>query len=221
MQKNLEIIALNQDDVLSLNNTQCTRIELCQDMAKDGLSPSLDLLKECLEVTQIPIRVMLRFSSGFKSTPKEEELINTYIQELNLINHQYLQGVVVGYLDENNLINENIIKKIRETLAPKYDICFHKASDQIVNNKVELNKLFNLPIDCILTQGGTSKIEENIENIKNLKELGAKHNIEILLGGGISQNNIKQIKELNLSIHLGSYVREDKDFKNKIDIKLI
>ena len=56
----IEGIATNIQDVHDLNRFGADRIELCGEMEKDGLTPEMSLVKEAVEVSSIPVNVMIR-----------------------------------------------------------------------------------------------------------------------------------------------------------------
>ncbi len=216
--KFLEIIALSYKDVVSISQSEADRIELCIDIQKGGLSPSLDLVNQCLKVTNKPIRIMVRIKDSFVINESEKKLILQYIQSLKKINNKYLNGIVIGYLNSNNKIDQEFTQQIIEHKG-HLEVCFHKAFDLIINDQNEVDKLFDYKINTVLTQGGKNKITDNIVVLKNLIKNNSQ--VEILLGGGIDQTNIKQLIKLNTSIHLGSYARESSSYDKEIDIKKI
>ena len=85
---------------------------------------------------------------------------------------------------------------------------YHKASDQ-TNLPEAYEKLRELGIKRVLTQGGKGSILENSDTIK---ELLKRDYMKTLLGGGINTGNIQQIvKEFNpKEVHIGTCVRQDK-----------
>lgn len=211
----LEIIATSVEDVKQLDKSKCDRIELCVDMELDGLSPSIDLVHECLLVAKVPIRIMLRFEGNFELNNIDSYI--EYIDKIKEIDNGYLEGFVLGFI-KNETIDNNINKLI-EKIAP-YKVTLHKAHEELIanDNYEELKKLYHQydNIDTILTQGGTKPI---LDNLDKLEKLNTEFNL--LLGGGVSLENIEQLLKIKSDIHVGKLVRENNDYNNEYNNQII
>ncbi len=215
--RNLEVIALSKKDVKSLRESEVDRIELCVNIEEDGLSPTIEMVKDCLSITNKKIRVMVRFKDSFLIN--EETLIKEkeFVKELSKISNPFLEGIVLGYKNEDNTLNEEYLKEII-SVKGNLKVTFHKAIETLIENK-EYLKLKDFNIDTVLTQGGILNIEENINTIKKI--ISELNNIEILLGGGINKENIDEILKLGTSIHIGSLARLDKSYDKDYDFEYI
>lgn len=56
----LEVIGTSLKDVKAAEKYHADRVELCQSIAEDGLTPSYGLIKSAVEAVDIPINVMVR-----------------------------------------------------------------------------------------------------------------------------------------------------------------
>ncbi|MDY5584879.1 MAG: copper homeostasis protein CutC, partial [Arcanobacterium sp.] len=94
----LEVIAITVDDAREALRGGADRIELVGTMNDDGLSPTLDTIKEIQDEVGIPIRAMLRTEADFATTELERllELAHSF-SELQV------DGVVLGYLDKGQV----------------------------------------------------------------------------------------------------------------------
>ncbi len=213
----VEIIAHTLNDVMKINKTNADRIELCGDMDQDGLTPKLSLIKSAAENTKKPIRVMIRnHNRNFVYTDKE---ICEMVRQIEYCNQfTKIEGYVIGCLDESETaINvEQMDKLIKAARGKK--ITFHKACDKVLTSE-NIEILINLNVDTILTQGGKTPI---MENQIMLEKLG-KYNdqIQVLLGGGVNFDNYQKLVQFSPNIHLGSAVREQKSYDEKISIEAI
>ncbi len=215
--RNLEVIALSKDDVKELRNSEVDRIELCVNIKEDGLSPSIEMVKECLEITNKKIRVMVRFHDSFLINEDGIKQEKEFVKELSKIESQYMDGIVLGYKNEDNTLNEIYLKEIIKVKGD-LKITFHKAVETLIENN-EYLKLKDFSINTILTQGGIKEIEKNLDEIKKMKN--ELEGIEILLGGGINKDNIQDILKLNTSIHIGSLARLEKSYDKGYDLKYL
>lgn len=214
--KKLEVIAVSIEDIKNLNNTLIDRVEYCSNIEEDGLTPSKEEVLEVLEVTKKPVNIMVRPRNSFYLTEEDKVTNLEFIKWLENIKKQYkyLNGIVIGYLTEENKVDEEFLKEVSE-ICKELKITFHKASDILINNG-NYKKLKEYNITTILTQGGLSTIDSNMSKIKELKQ--EFPNLEILLGGGINEENIKGLLELDVSIHIGSLARVDKSYKKEYNM---
>ncbi len=213
----VEIIAHTLNDVMKINKTTADRIELCGDMDQDGLTPKLSLIKSAAENTKKPIRVMIRnHNHSFVYTEKE---VCEMVRQIEYCNQfAKIEGYVFGCLDESQTaINIEQMKRLIKAAKGK-KITFHKACDRILS-KENLELLIDLNVDTILTQGGQNPIMENQQVITELGRYNDQ--IQILLGGGVNFENYRKLVNLSPNIHLGSAVREQKSYDEKISIEAI
>ncbi len=209
-----EIIATNLADVINISKTNATNIELCQHIDKDGLSPDIKLVSKALRVTTKNIRVMVRIEDSFIiNNDSELQKMLGYIKAIKKINDtRYLDGFVFGYLKDNN-IDYNTMNTLIRACKP-YNITFHKASDLVEINPIELS---NMGIDTILTQGGLKAVEINIAKLIELN----KSDVKILVGGGVNEKNIKLLHDNHLNIHIGGLARFDYSYQKPININKV
>ena len=95
-------------------------------------------------------------------------------------------GVVIGAIKDFK-IDKKIIKEL-VSIAKPMSITFHMAFDEIEDKKAALDKLIELGINSVLTEGGKSPALENMDNLKELIAY-AEDKIIILPGGGITKDN--------------------------------
>ena len=60
----LEVIATSADDAVAAEEGGADRLELVTDLARGGMTPSLDVLDGVLAAVKVPVRVMLRESEA-------------------------------------------------------------------------------------------------------------------------------------------------------------
>ena len=88
------------------------RIELCSSLNKDGLTPTIELIKNCKAVYKGEIHIMIRPKEGdFHYNQNEIIQMKTEIK----LAHQFnLKGVVFGLLLKNGDIDTNNTKTLHE-----------------------------------------------------------------------------------------------------------
>ena len=198
---------------LEAQNNGANRIELCENLAVGGTTPSYGTVKVCLEKLNIPIFPMIRARGGNFVYSKDE--IEIMKEDIRIFKELGVKGVVFGFLTSDNKIDLELTKELVELAAPM-EVTFHKAIDE--TNVLESVNVLNRydKITNILTAGGINNISDNTNNIKAMIE-NSKANI--LLGGGLNFDNVKRIKELTQAtdFHFGTAVRIDKSPFGEID----
>lgn len=105
-------------------------------------------------------------------------------------------------------VDEGFMERVREE-AGKMTVTFHKACDHTPDLVKTYKKLQEMKVDTILTQGGKAAI---LDNLPILKQIPINDKPQILLGGGVTHQNIKTLlQELHpKEVHIGTCVREPK-----------
>ncbi|WP_340111111.1 copper homeostasis protein CutC [Maribellus mangrovi] len=168
------------------------RIELCSDLANDGLTPSDDLLQKACAELKIPVMVMIRPRAGnFVHTTDEIEAMKTAIDKAKATN---AAGVVLGLLTADKRIDESNTRLLAEYAHP-LPVTFHKAIDELEDPVEGVRALKQIPgIKRILTSGGQATALEGQETIKQMiREAGEQ--IIILVAGNVLDSNIIDIQQ--------------------------
>ncbi|MEG0442925.1 MAG: copper homeostasis protein CutC [Carnobacterium sp.] len=172
------------------------RIELCDNLAVGGTTPSKGVMHEtmayCGEKT-IPVMSIIRPRGGnFVYNDTELKIMGYDIIEARNIG---LDGIVIGCLNENNWLDEDALEQILEE-SYGLQITFHMAFDQIpVEKQFEaIDWLIEHDVQRILTHGGPSgaPIETTLPHLKELVDY-ANDRIIILPGGGITNKNAQEV----------------------------
>ena len=100
-------------------------------------------------------------------------------------------GIVIGFLLPDGGID---ISKTQEVikLAGNMDVTFHRAFDMCRNPLKALEQLKEIGIARILTSGANKSAFAGITMLSNLVKK-ANNEINIMPGGGINENNLKEI----------------------------
>lgn len=169
------------------------RIELCSDLANDGLSPRFSLMKKACTQLEIPVMVMARPRAG-NFVYNDEELVQTKIA-INLAKEAGAHGVVIGLLTPDNKIDEPHTRMLAEYAAP-LPVTFHKAIDEMENPVEGVKVLKTIPnIKRILTSGGKPTAMEGQETIRAMMA-EAMGKITILVAGKVADSNVNEIQKL-------------------------
>lgn len=169
------------------------RIELCSDLANDGLTPSLELMKKTISNLKIPVMVMIRPRAG--NFIYSEEEIGEMKSEIDLAKKAGAAGIVFGLLTPDNKIDIKNTQILAEYASP-LPVTFHKAIDELENpveGVIELMKIKN--VKRILTSGGAPTALEGQETIREMIQT-AGDKITILVAGKVLDLNVEEIRKI-------------------------
>ena len=207
----IEICCSSVSSVKNAINYGANRIELCQDLRNDGITPSKRLLNSAIKISTKPINVLIRPRIGdFFYSSEEIKLIEYEIKQIKSLP---INGIVIGILNRENDLPINVLKKLAQIIKP-LDLTFHRAFD-IVNNPIKsMNRLIEIGFDRILTSGQSNTAEKGLKMLLELKEK-ANGKISIMPGGGINENNCHIFLKNGFNeIHLSA---KKKKKENKIE----
>jgi len=199
---NLEICAFNIKDCIDISKFDISRIELCTNKKKGGLTPSKNSIIKSLKLN-IPIHPIIRPRGGNFLYNKTE--LRQMIESIKFCKNIGCHGVVFGILDKKNKINIKMCKKLK-TFCGNMSTTFHRAFDEIADPFNALESIIDLKFDRILTSGQKKNAKQGIKLITQLAER-SKNRISIMPGSGIRSNNIDLfLKNKNINeIHTSSY----------------
>ena len=169
------------------------RIELCSDLANDGLTPSFDQMKKSCFTLKIPVMVMIRPRAG--NFVYSDEEIRKMKSDIDQARNAGASGVVFGLLTKKNIIDKVNTRLLAEYAQP-LPVTFHKAIDELENpveGIIELLKIRN--IKRILTSGGKPTAMEGFATIKEMIKTAGDNTI-ILVAGKVLDSNIHEIQKL-------------------------
>src|SRR5690625_6161967 len=98
----IEVIGLSIDDVIQAEKGGADRVELCQSIVEDGLTPSYGLVKSAVEIARIPINVMIRpHNKSFVYTPNDVKLM---LDDIRMIRELGANGIVICAFTVNVMV---------------------------------------------------------------------------------------------------------------------
>ena len=180
------------EKALEAQNNGANRIELCENLAVGGTTPSYGTVKVCLEKLDIPIFPMIRARGGNFIYSKDE--IEIMKEDIKIFKELGVKGVVLGCLISNNKIDLELTKELVD-LAYPMEVTFHKAIDEIQNPLDYIDDLVNIGIKRILTSGGKATALEGKDLIN---EMIKKSNgrLKIVVAGKVTKGNLNGLSNL-------------------------
>ncbi|ORO80677.1 copper homeostasis protein CutC [Streptococcus oralis] len=168
------------------------RIELCDNLAVGGTTPSYGVTKAAVELAanyDTTIMTMIRPRGGdFVYTDLEIEIM---LEDIRLTAQAGSQGVVFGALTADKKLDKPNLEKLIAA-SKGMEIVFHMAFDELSDeDQLEaIDWLSQVGVTRILTRAGVSgdSLDKRFAHYHRILE-HAKGKIEILPGGGIDLDN--------------------------------
>ena len=189
----IECCVESHSEALIAEKRGADQLELCSDLANDGLTPDTALTEKILETISIPLKVMIRHRKGdFFYDKSDISIIKNQINSMKLIG---IKHVVFGSLTHLNRINLEQIKMVSEWAYPM-NVTYHKAIDLSENFFEDTELLLQFKnVKSLLTSGQASTAEKGYLTLKRLLADFGK-NIKIISAGSITDKNLNKIHNM-------------------------
>jgi copper homeostasis protein len=171
------------------------RIELCENLAEGGLTPSFGRAREVVAATPLPVYAMLRPRAGnfhYSSSEQHQMLL-----DLEMLSKTGIRGVVVGALTEEGMLDERFMA-LTSDKAKQYNlgITFHRAFDVCKDPESVLKTLIDIGVERILTSGFQPKVDpQGLAQIMSW----AKNRIQIQAGSGVNAEVVPSLKGVDVT----------------------
>lgn len=198
-----EFCAENMEHVPAAVAAGAARIELCDNLAVGGTTPSYGVIRAAVAFARergVDVMCMVRPRGGsFEHTAEEAAMMR---DDLVMAKSLGVTGVVFGCLKDGRLDREltsELVRLAHEDVpeAPgRVAVTFHMAFDALApEDQLEaIDWLAGLGVERILTHGGAAgtPIAGNLDRLRSFVERAAGR-IIILPGGGITWENAEDV----------------------------
>lgn len=164
------------------------RVELCEALEVDGLTPSESMIEEAVGLG-IPVQVLIRPRKG--DFVYDEKEVQSMVESIRFAKKSGANGVVFGALRPDGSIDAETIRRLVSE-SKGLSITFHRAFDVCSEPLVALEQIISLGCHRLLTSGQASTAEKGIPLIKKLVEQSAGRLI-IMPGSGVNVGNARRI----------------------------
>ncbi|WP_283279549.1 copper homeostasis protein CutC [Streptococcus dysgalactiae] len=183
----------------TLDAGQVTRVELCDNLAVGGTTPSYGVIKEACQLLHdknISVATMIR--------PRGGDFVYNDL-ELKAMEEDILKAIeagsdalVLGLLTSENQLDTDAIEQLLPA-TQGLPLVFHMAFDRIPTDhqRQALDQLIDYGFVRVLTHGSpeSTPITDNVEQLKDLITYANKR-IEIMIGGGVTAENCQSLSQL-------------------------
>jgi copper homeostasis protein len=185
----LEVIAFHIGSCAVAERSGADRIELCDNPAEGGTTPSYGMIRTARERTSIQLYPIIRPRGGdFLYTDEEFRVM---LQDVKLCRELGCDGVVTGLLNPDGSIDHERTSRLTEAAYPM-GVTFHRAFDRVSDHLSALEDVIRCGCERILTSGRKPTAEEGIVTLRELVEQAAGRLI-IMPGSGVRSGNLAAI----------------------------
>lgn len=191
-----EFCAENVTNLEKAMQAGARRIELCDNLAVGGTTPSYGVIRAAVELAKpynVTVMTMIRpRGGGFVYNALEIEIM---LEDIQMARSAGTHGLVFGVLTTANKIDYPKMEKLLKA-SQGLEVVFHMAFDAIPREHQfsEMDWLMEHSVKRILTHGGLAEgpIQEHFSWLYELINHAASR-IDILPGGGITVDNRDEI----------------------------
>jgi len=184
----LEVCCADLQSVRAAKEGGAHRVELCQALELDGLTPSPAMMEEAVGMG-IPVQVLIRPREGDFVYSKDEVLCMQ--RDIRQSRQLGANGVVIGAMKPDGSIDEAAVRQLVGE-AEGLSITFHRAFDVCAKPREALEQIISLGCHRLLTSGQMPTAEQGIPLLKELVEQAAGR-IIIMPGAGVNPQNAHRI----------------------------
>ena len=205
----LELIAFNIQSCIDAQAAGAHRIELCDNPADGGTTPSYGFIKAARDKLTIDLYPIIRPRGGdFLYTDDEFDIMKSEIKVCKVFG---CNGIVTGMLNADGTVDKKRCKELVE-LARPMGVTFHRAFDRTIDLLQALEDVIETGCERILTSGGVPNAIDGADMIAQLVNKSADR-IIIMPGSGVRADNIKMLAEKTGAVEFHSSARTNLESK--------
>lgn len=187
----LEVCCGDIASVRAASEGGAQRVELCDRLDLDGLTPSIQMMREARAVPGLRLHVLIRCREGNFAYNNDE--INEMVESIKVAREVGADGVVIGALTPQGDVDVVAVKRMM-CEAQGMQVTFHRAFDVCRNPHEALEQIITLGCHRILTSGQAPNAVEGIPLLSELVQRAAGR-IIIMPGAGVNEVNASKILE--------------------------
>ena len=181
----------NLKEALIAQESGADRVELCNNLAIGGVTPSYGTIKFCRQNLKIPLMTMIRPRGGdFVYNDLEFEIMKEDIQVCKQLGSD---GIVFGILTADNKVDVGRTRQLVE-LARPMKVTFDKVFDEVENPFEGMEKLIECGVDRVLSSGTKATAEEGKDILNELINK-ANGSIKIIVAGRVVKENLFELSQ--------------------------
>ena len=187
----VEVCVESIDSALAAQQNGAARVELCQNLAEGGTTPSFAMIEAARRLLALKVFVLIRPRAGdFLYNDTEFSLMQ---MDIHCCGKMGCDGVVIGMLNVDGSIDARRCA-VLIAIAREYgmQVTFHRAFDHCCNLTEGLEAIIDLGCERVLTSGGHPSAIEGTAVLRQLI-LQAGERIIVMPGAGITRENAAEL----------------------------
>jgi len=193
MAKILEVCVDSYTSAMAAISGGADRLELCSALTVGGLTPSPALLQQIRQISNIPVRCLMRTRGGDFLYTWEE--IQQMAMEITALRQAGADGFVIGCLSADGELDAAAMAPLLEA-ARGCGLTLHRCIDVSCDLVKTYRDAAKLGIDTILTSGGAGSCIAGMEAIRELLVLrDNEKGPEVLIGAGVNARVIETFRK--------------------------
>ncbi len=184
-----ELVVYNIESALKAQEGGADRIELCDNPADGGTTPSLGTVEVVRPNVSLDVYVMIRPRGGDFCYSSYE--FHTMKRDIFHFQKAGVDGFVFGILNPDGTLDKKRCKELIDKAKPLRCTC-HRAFDMTRDPFEALEDCIEVGFERILTAGQRPKASEGSELIRQLIERAGSR-IKIMPGSGVNEQTVKEI----------------------------
>lgn len=199
----LELIAFNIQSCIDAQEAGAHRVELCDNPAEGGTTPSYGFIKAARNILNIDLYPIIRPRGGdFLYSDEEFDMMKS---DINVCKVFGCNGVVIGILNPDGTVDKTRCRQLVDFARPM-KVTFHRAFDRTRDLEEALEDVIATGCERILTSGGMPDATAAADSIARLVKL-AGNRIIIMPGSGVRSGNIKELAQKTGAVEFHSSAR--------------
>ena len=205
----MEVIGFTIEGCLAAQAAGAHRIELCDNPAEGGTTPSYGFIRAARENLGIALFPIIRPRGGdFLYSDNEFEIMKTDVQLCKEIG---CEGVVIGILLADGTVDKKRCRQLIDIASP-LSVTFHRAFDRTVDPFKAMEDIISIGCDRILTSGQQPTVKEGMQLLHDLVKQ-ANNRIIIMPGSGVRADNIVALANKTSAVEFHTSARITADSK--------
>lgn len=189
MKMTLEVVVYNIESALKAQEGGADRIELCDNPAEGGTTPSFGMIESVRQNVNLDVFVMIRPRGGdFYYSNYEFHCMKRDIYQCQ---RRSVDGIVFGILNADGTLDKKRCKELIDKARPLKVTC-HRAFDMTRDPFEALEDCIKVGFDRILTSGHRTTAALGADLIAELVKK-ANGRIAIMPGSGVNENTVEEI----------------------------
>jgi copper homeostasis protein len=200
----LEICVGDVESAIAAERGGAHRIELCDNLAVGGTTPSAGAIALACRSLSIPVHVLIRPRGGdFVYSDRELAAMR---HDISVAQALGAKGVVLGTLTPAGTVDRDRTGELVKLASP-LSVTFHKAIDETTDLEESLETLSTLGVARVLTSGGKATALEGAETLARLVKRAGNRST-IMAGGALGADDLERVIRQSgvREVHLGSAV---------------